>query len=42
MKVHSVDYKLNDFLGSKVQKEKYQISVATLSAVLQTEIKDNP
>lgn len=29
-------------LGSQVQEDKYQISVATLPAVSQTEIKDNP
>lgn len=29
-------------LGSEVQEDKYQISVVTLPAVLQTEIKDNP
>lgn len=29
-------------LGSEVQEDKYQISVATLPAVLQIEIKDNP
>jgi hypothetical protein len=28
-------------LGSQVQKDKYQISVAILPTVLQTEIKDN-
>lgn len=41
--VNSVDCK-NEMilLGSEVQEDKYQISVVTLPAVLQTEIKDNP